>query len=54
VTHRIIPSPISHSDALMAIPQGLRPAARRGWLSRWLSFLAAAWLPSRPTILKGR
>lgn len=54
MSHRIVPSAITHSDALGAIPQGIRPSGRRGWLSRWLGFLAAAWLPARPTILKGR
>lgn len=54
MSHRIVPSAISHADALQAIPQGIRQPVRRGRLGRWLTYLAAVWLPSRPTILKGR
>ncbi len=39
---------------LPATLSGFAPGRSRCWLSRWLTFLAAAWLPTRPTTLKGR
>jgi hypothetical protein len=45
-------SPVRRAEPLPATLTGFPP--RRRWLSRWLTFLAAAWLPTRPTTLKGR
>lgn len=39
-------------DPLPATLSGVSP--RPGRITRWLTFLAAAWLPTRPTTLKGR
>lgn len=54
MTGRITTSAISYRDRLPAIPTGIAQPRRRDGLARWLTFLAAAWLPNHQPTLKGR
>lgn len=54
MTRRFSTSAIAYSDRLPATLSAAPAPCQRGGVARWLTFLAAAWLPNHQPTLKGR